>query len=551
MAFEIFGFKIERKNQGAPNANVPAFTMPENDDGSMMVSGAGAYGTSLDLDGQYKSEIELILKYREMAQTSDCEIAIDNIINESIVVDDTRNPVDIILDRTNLSVGIKKKVTDEFHTVLDLLNFNNFGYDIFRRWYVEGKLYYHIMIDENNPNLGIVELRSLDATKIKKVKQINQKDTADPKKKEVSMQSMFNYNEAGLGNRTSDGILISGDSIAYATSGLLSPTKTGVLSYLHKAIKPLNQLRMVEDAIVIYRISRAPERRIFYIDVGNLPKLKAEQYIRDIMTRYKNKLVYDSTTGEVKDDRRHQSMLEDYWLPRREGGRGTEITTLPGGSNLGEIDDIEYFKKKLYQSLNVPQARLNAEEGFSLGRSTEITRDELKFTKFVQRMRKRFTPLLTDLLKTQLLLKGVIGIEDWPKMVEHIQYDFLQDGHFAELKKAELLEGRLNSLSTIEPYIGTFFSKEYVLRNVLNMTDAEVDEMQLQIKKEAGMDVEDGGVNVPTATDGITRYPQVDGGALPADDVAKFRGEVPPEGGDDESKDKPKPKPNGDENGDK
>ena len=303
MAFEIFGFKIERKSQGAVDANVPAFTMPENDDGSMMVSGAGAYGTSLDLDGQYKSEIELILKYREMAQTSDCEIAIDNIINESIVIDDTRSPVNIILDRTNLSDGIKKKVTNEFHTVLDLLNFNNFGYDIFRRWYVEGKLYYHIMIDENNPHLGIVELRSLDATKIKKIKQVKQKDTNDPKKKEVSLEQMFNYNESGLGNRTSDGILISGDSIAYATSGLLNPSKTGVLSYLHKAIKPLNQLRMVEDAIVIYRISRAPERRIFYIDVGNLPKLKAEQYIRDIMTRYKNRLVYDSTTGEVKDDR--------------------------------------------------------------------------------------------------------------------------------------------------------------------------------------------------------------------------------------------------------
>ena len=353
MAFEIFGFKIERKNQGAANASVPAFTMPENDDGSMMVSGAGAYGTSLDLDGQYKTEIELILKYREMAQTSDCEIAIDNIINESIVIDDTRNPVDIILDKTNLSDGIKKKVINEFNTVLDLLNFNNFGYDIFRRWYVEGKLYYHIMIDENNPNLGIVELRSLDATKIKKVKQINQKDTADPKKKEVSVNSMFNYNESGLGNRTSDGILISGDSIAYSTSGLLNPTKTGVLSYLHKAIKPLNQLRMVEDAIVIYRISRAPERRIFYIDVGNLPKLKAEQYIRDIMTRYKNKLVYDSTTGEVKDDRRHQSMLEDYWLPRREGGRGTEITTFPGGENLGELADVEYFQKKLYNSCRI------------------------------------------------------------------------------------------------------------------------------------------------------------------------------------------------------
>jgi hypothetical protein len=484
MAFEIFGFKIERKNQGAANASVPAFTMPENDDGSMMVSGAGAYGTSLDLDGQYKNEIELILKYREMAQTSDCEIAIDNIINESIVIDDTRNPVDIILDKTNLSDGIKKKVINEFHTVLDLLNFNNFGYDIFRRWYVEGKLYYHIMIDENNPNLGIVELRSLDATKIKKVKQINQKDTVDPKKKEVSVNSMFNYNESGLGNRTSDGLLISGDSIAYSTSGLLNPTKTGVLSYLHKAIKPLNQLRMVEDAIVIYRISRAPERRIFYIDVGNLPKLKAEQYIRDIMTRYKNKLVYDSTTGEVKDDRRHQSMLEDYWLPRREGGRGTEITTLPGGENLGQLEDVEYFQKKMYKAMHVPVSRLEADSGFSLGRESEITRDELLFSKFIGKLQTRFSMLFGEILEKQLILKNIITSEEWSQIRDKVHYKFEKDHYYTEFKQQETLTQRVDLARNMEEYVGNYYSREYFRKNILRQSEEEIRTEDEQIEKE-------------------------------------------------------------------
>ena len=484
MAFEIFGFKIERKSQGAVDANVPAFTMPENDDGSMMVSGAGAYGTSLDLDGQYKNEIELILKYRDMAQTSDCEIAIDNIINEAIVIDDSRNPVDIILDRTDLSDGIKKKVTNEFHTVLDLLNFNNFGYDIFRRWYVEGKLYYHIMIDENNPQLGIVELRSLDATKIKKIKQIKQKDTANPKQKEVSLEQMFNYNESGLGNRTSDGILISGDSIAYSTSGLLNPTKTGVLSYLHKAIKPLNQLRMVEDAIVIYRISRAPERRIFYIDVGNLPKLKAEQYIRDIMTRYKNRLVYDSTTGEVKDDRRHQSMLEDYWLPRREGGRGTEITTLPGGENLGQLEDVEYFQKKLYKAMHVPVSRLEADSGFSLGRESEITRDELLFSKFIGKLQTRFSLLFGEILEKQLILKNVITSEEWSAIKDKVHYKFEKDHYYSEFKHQETLTQRVDLARNMEDYVGNYYSREFFRKNVLRQTDEDIKAQDDQIKKE-------------------------------------------------------------------
>jgi hypothetical protein len=419
-----------------------------------------------------------------MAQTSDCEIAIDNIINESIVIDDSRNPVDIILDRTNLSDGIKKKITNEFATVLDLLNFNNFGYDIFRRWYVEGKLYYHIMIDENNPQLGIVELRSLDSTKIKKIKQIKQKDTNDPKKKEVSMESMFNYNESGLGNRTSDGLLISGDSIAYSTSGLLNPTKTGVLSYLHKAIKPLNQLRMVEDAIVIYRISRAPERRIFYIDVGNLPKLKAEQYIRDIMTRYKNRLVYDSTTGEVKDDRRHQSMLEDYWLPRREGGRGTEITTLPGGENLGQLEDVEYFQKKMYKAMHVPVSRLEADSGFSLGRESEITRDELLFSKFIGKLQTRFSMLFGEILEKQLILKNIITSEEWSQIKDKVHYKFEKDHYYTEFKQQETLTQRVDLARNMEEYVGNYYSREFFRKNILRQTEQDIKDQDEQIEKE-------------------------------------------------------------------
>jgi hypothetical protein len=364
------------------------------------------------------------------------------------------------------------------------LNFNNFGYDIFRRWYVEGKLYYHIMIDENNPNLGIVELRSLDATKIKKVKQINQKDTVDPKKKEVSVNSMFNYNESGLGNRTSDGLLISGDSIAYSTSGLLNPTKTGVLSYLHKAIKPLNQLRMVEDAIVIYRISRAPERRIFYIDVGNLPKLKAEQYIRDIMTRYKNKLVYDSTTGEVKDDRRHQSMLEDYWLPRREGGRGTEITTLPGGENLGQLEDVEYFQKKMYKAMHVPVSRLEADSGFSLGRESEITRDELLFSKFIGKLQTRFSMLFGEILEKQLILKNIITSEEWSQIRDKVHYKFEKDHYYTEFKQQETLTQRVDLARNMEEYVGNYYSREYFRKNILRQSEEEIRTEDEQIEKE-------------------------------------------------------------------
>ena len=331
------------------------------------------------------------------------------------------------------------------------------------------------------------------------------------------------------------GVKIAPDAICHINSGLYDASRRRVFGYLHKAIKPVNQLRMIEDSVVIYRISRAPERRIFYIDVGNLPKIKAEQYLKDVMNRYRNKLVYNASTGEIQDDRNHMSMLEDFWLPRREGGRGTEITTLQGGQNLGEIEDIKYFQNKLYRSLNVPISRMEAESGFSLGRASEITRDELKFTKFVQRLRKRFTPLFTDMLKAQLILKGIVTLEDWSKIKEHIQYNFLQDGHFAELKKAELMQDRLNALQTIETYIGTFYSKEWVQKNVLNMTDAEIDEMQTQINKESGTDVEDGGIDMPDATDGITRYPSMDGAPIPADDIGKYDGETPPKNNGEEN----------------
>jgi|TARA_B100001079_G_scaffold36694_1_gene28086 hypothetical protein len=490
MAFEIFGFKVERKSQEATGANVPAFTLPESDDGSMVVSGAGAYGSYLDMDGQYKNEVELILKYREIAQTADCEVAIDNIINEAIVVDDTSPPVQIVLDKTDLTDGIKKKVRGEFETILDLLNFNNYGHEIFRRWYIEGRLYYHIMIDENDPKRGVVELRSLDATKIKKIKHVKQEKTTDPTKAKVNIIPVYNYNEAGLDKRSSQGLVISGDSIAYTTSGLLNPQKNTVMSYLHKAIKPLNQLRMVEDAVVIYRISRAPERRIFYIDVGNLPKLKAEQYIRDIMTRYKNRLVYDSQSGEIKDDRRHQSMLEDYWLPRREGGRGTEITTLPGGENLGQLEDVEYFQRKLYKSMHVPVSRLEADSGFSLGRESEITRDELLFNKFISKLQTRFSILFDEIMEKQLILKNIMTAAEWSKVRDKIHYAFTSDHFYTEFKHQETMTQRMSLARDMEDFVGRYYSKDWYRTNILRQSEDEIAKQDELIAKEAEEDAE-------------------------------------------------------------
>ena len=488
MAFEIFGFKIERKSEEQPNANIPAFALPENDDGSMMIAGGGAYGSYLNMEGTYKSEVDLIHKYRQMSQLSDCEIAIENIVNEAIVAGKNERPVNILLDNTGLTESIKTKIRNEFDFVLDLLNFNNFGHEIFRRWYVEGRLYYHIMIDENDPSRGIVELRSLDATKIKKVNQVNKQKAQDTVN--IKVDEIFTYNPAGLKNQHQQGILISKDSIAYCTSGLLDSKKKQVLSYLHKAIKPLNQLRMVEDAIVIYRISRAPERRIFYIDVGNLPKVKAEQYIRDIMTRYKNRLVYDSDSGEVRDDRRHQSMLEDYWLPRREGGRGTEITTLPGGENLGQLDDVDYFQKKLYKAMHVPVSRLEADSGFSLGRESEITRDELLFSKFVAKLQIRFSSLFQDVMEKQLILKNVMTSAEWSKIRDKIQYNFTSDHFYTELKQQEIMTARMTLARDMEDFVGKYYSKEWFRTNILrqNEEEAQLEDERIESENESESD---------------------------------------------------------------
>ncbi len=501
---ELFGFRFEKiKDEKGSDK----FTPPTPDDGTIDIAGGGFFGQVLNTDGRERTEQDLVRRYRDISQQPECDSAIEDIINEGIVSDEKDQSVSIVLDRLPYPNNIKNRIRDEFDTVLSLLDFDTKGHDIFRRWYVDGRLFYHKVISKKNPKAGVQELRYIDPRKIRKVRQI-QKDVKSNTGVDLikKVEEYYLYNEKGLANYgTSEGIRISPDSITYCPSGLIDQNKGNVLSYLHKAIKPVNQLRMIEDSVVIYRISRAPERRIFYIDVGNLPKIKAEQYLKDVMNRYRNKLVYDASTGEIRDDRSHMSMLEDFWLPRREGGRGTEITTLPGGSNLGEIDDIKYFQNKLYRSLNVPVSRMEAETNFSLGRSNEITRDEVKFTKFVQRLRKKFTPLFTDILKTQLILKGVITLEDWSNMKEHIQYDFMQDGHYAELKRAEILKEQLDSLQTIESYVGTFFSKRWVQKNVLNMTDMEIEDMQDEIEKEEDSGPEEGGVDVPDDSDGVTR----------------------------------------------
>ena len=486
---ELFGFRITRADKGSGDG----FTAPPSDDGTLdIVSGGGHYASVLDMDGRDRNELDLIRRYRDIAQQPECDGAIEDIANEAIVSDERDKSVSLSLDRLDLSRNIKAKIREEFDEVLRLMDFNAKGHDIFRRWYVDGRIYYHKVIDTKAPRKGIKELRYIDPRKIKKVRE--QRKEKDPKTGldlVKSIDDYYLYNEKGMDQNTgtTSGIKITADSVAYCPSGVVDMHRGTVISYLNKAIKPVNQLRMIEDALVIYRISRAPERRIFYIDVGNLPKVKAEAYLKDVMNRYRNKLVYDAKTGEIRDDRNHMSMLEDFWLPRREGGRGTEITTLPGGSNLGEIDDIKYFQNKLYRSLNVPISRLEAENSFSIGRSDNITRDELKFTKFVQKLRKKFSVLFMDILKTQLVLKGVIAVEEWDTMKEHIQFDFMQDGHFTELKNAEILQNRLDMLGQIESYVGTYFSKEFVRKNVLRMNDEEIEDIENQIKDEEGGDM--------------------------------------------------------------
>ena len=487
---ELFGFKITRsKDEGE------SFTLPSSDDGTIEVAGGGFYSQTLDVDGRDKTENDLIRRYRDIAIQPECDSAIEDIVSEGIASNEFDAPVALRLDRLEYSSKVKKRINEEFDRVLQLLDFNIKGHDIFRRWYVDGRIYYHKVIDKKEPRKGIKELRYIDPRKIKKVREVI-KDRPDPVTgidKQKQTLEYYLYNEKVVDNSATpqSALKITTDSIAFCPSGLVDQTKGSVLSYLHKAIKPVNQLRMIEDALVIYRISRAPERRIFYIDVGNLPKIKAEQYLKDVMSRYRNKLVYDASTGEIRDDRNHMSMLEDFWLPRREGGRGTEITTLPGGSNLGEIDDITYFQRKLYRSLNVPMSRMEAEQNFSIGRSTEITRDELKFSKFVQRLRKKFSALFHDVLRTQLVLTGVIAEEEWDKIKEHIQYDFLQDGHFAELRDAEILRERIDMLGQVEPYVGNFFSKSWVRKNILHQTQQEIEEIETEIEEEGGGEEED------------------------------------------------------------
>jgi len=487
MALELFGFRIGRKEeeQKLKDENLKSFVPPNLDDGAVEIAAGGAYGTYVDLEGSAKSEAELVTRYREMSLQPECDSAIDDVVNEAIVYNEKEPAISIVLDDLKTGAGIKKKIHEEFDNILRMLNFTTNSYDTFRKWYIDGRLYYHLVIDESNPRAGIQELRYIDPRKIRKIKQpVKKKDEKTNTILTKGYLEYYIFHPRGI-NRSNQGLKISKDSICYCHSGLLDQRMLLVLGHLHKAIKPLNQLRMLEDASVIYRLARAPERRIFYIDVGNLPKIKAEQYLRDMMVKHKNKLVYDASTGEVRDDRKFMTMLEDFWLPRREGGKGTEITSLPGGQNLGEMEDIEYFKRKLYKALNVPVSRMEAENNFNLGRASEITRDELKFTKFIARLRNKFTTLFDQLLETQLILTGVTTRAEFREMREHIHYDFLEDNHFSELKNAEIMGDRLRLLGEVDSFVGRYFSQEYVKKYILHMNEDDIKREADLIKKES------------------------------------------------------------------
>ena len=532
----LFGFSVEDEDSKSAPLVSP---VPENNqDGSDFYVTSGFYGQYVDIEGIYKNEFDLIRRYREMALHPECDGAIEDVVNEAIVSDLYDSPVEIELSNLNASDKLKKIIREEFRTIKEILDFDRKAHEIFRNWYIDGKLTYLKVIDQKKPEEGIKDLRYIDSLKIKfirkeKKKNNNEKytnivasrgDNGDVLSPEIEEYFLYtpapNYpTSIATGGGGAKGVKIAKDAITYCTSGLIDRNKGSVLSYMHKAIKALNQLRMIEDSLVIYRLSRAPERRIFYIDVGNLPKVKAEQYLRDVMMRYRNKLVYDANTGEVRDDRKFMSMMEDFWLPRREGGRGTEITTLPGGQNLGELADIEYFQKKLYRALGVPESRIAADGGFNLGRSSEILRDELKFSKFVGRLRKRFAQMFNDILKTQLILKNIVTPEDWETMREHIQYDFIYDNQFAELKETEMMNERLGTLATIEPYIGKYYSNEFVRRKILRQTDSEIIEIDEQIEQE----IKDGVIPDPNAIDPITGEP------LPAEGEMGMMGDVPTE----------------------
>ena len=487
MSNQLFGFSLERAKK-VPKG--PSFVQKDNMDGSQPIVGGGYYGYSVDFDGSIRNDYELITRYREMVMQPECDSAVDDIVNETICGNFDDVPVEVELSNLKASDKIKKLIREEFHEVLRLLDFDNRSYEIFRRWYVDGRLFYHKVIDPKNPRAGLTELRYIDPRKIRKVTEYEAKRPEQLRGVDINTQltqkaaEYFLYNPKGLKNSTNQGIKITADSVCYCHSGIQDLNKNMTLSHLHKAIKAVNQLRMIEDSLVIYRLSRAPERRIFYIDVGNLPKNKAEQYLREVMGRYRNKLVYDANTGEIKDDKKFMSMLEDFWLPRREGGRGTEISTLPGGQNLGELEDVKYFQKKLYKALNVPSSRLETETTFNIGRAAEITRDEVKFQKFIARLRKRFSELFTDLLRTQLILKGVITMEEWEDMKEHVQFDFIADNYFTELKEIEIRNERMNQVNTMDPYVGKYFSVDYIRRQVLKQTETEIKEIDDQIADE-------------------------------------------------------------------
>ena len=483
---ELFGFRLERgKQEKKQDKALKSFVVPTFDDGAIPVEAGGFYGQYVDLDGTVRNDFELTMKYREMAQDPIVEVAVDDVINEAIVVGEKKSPVKIVLDRLKASDNVKERIHEEFRNILRVMQFETKGTEIFRRWYVDGKIFFHLIIDEKNPQTGILELRYVDPMNIQKIREYTKETLINGTKIITGYKDFYLYNKDNpRSGGNPSGIKISEDAIAFCSSGLMDSRYKRTVGFLHKAIKPLNQLRMLEDSIVIYRISRAPERRIFYIDVGNLPKTKAEQYVKDLMNRYRNRLVYDAATGEVRDDKKFMSMMEDYWLPRREGSRGTEITTLQGGQNLGELTDVIYFQKKLYRALSVPVSRLEQDKQFMLGRSTEITRDEVRFTKYIHRLRIKFSEFFFDVLKKQLILKKIISPDEWNEMKEAIYFDFLKDNLFTELKNAELRKQQVEEVGNIKPYIGKYYSHEWIRKNVLGFNEAEIKEMDKEIEKE-------------------------------------------------------------------
>ena len=494
---KLFGFKIIRDKEEAQQP-LPSVVTPQTEDGAINIQSGSHYGIYVDLDGTYRTEVDLITKYRTMAMQPEIESAIEDIINEAIVHDTRGETVKIVMDELEQSDSIKKLIRNEFKEVLRLLDFGNFGNDIFRRWYVDGRLYYNVVIDNDNPRAGIMQLIYIDPRRIRKIRNIQKKKQNNVEVVD-RIDTFYLYNEKVVNNNVQSpqilgsyagGTRLTEDSVIHLTSGLFDPAKSTVLSYIHKAIRPMNQLRFVEDATVIYRVSRAPERRVFYVDVGNMPRLKAEQYLKDTMTKFRNKLTYDSVTGEIRDDRRQLSMLEDFWMPRRGEGKSTEITTLPAGQNLGQMEDVLYFEKKLYKALNVPVSRLDQATGFSLGRSNEITRDELKFDKFIDKLRARFSILFDELMARQLALKGICTLDEWQQFKQYIHYDFIKDNNFVELKEAELIQNRVNTLNAVQPYIGQFYSKKWVQRNILMMDDEEIETIAEEMEEEAQEEAE-------------------------------------------------------------